>query len=194
MKDREKHILDAARQVFGDNGFYRTKIQDIADEAGIGKGTVYEYFESKEELFCRMVRQSLSVYTDRVRESMAQGDFLARLRQYIRVNEDVVMRSGPFMDVFLSNGSLGEDKQLRQQIMDVFMGMKQDVTALVADTLAMGQAEGVVSRDIDLNLCAEMFLHMSVGYCQRTVRTGQTRSEDTLIRIFLQGVGTQSLA
>lgn len=51
--DKEKkkeEIILAALKVFAQKGFYKTKIADIAAEAGIGKGTIYEYFRTKEEI------------------------------------------------------------------------------------------------------------------------------------------------
>ncbi len=44
-------IIEAAIRVFARDGLEKGKIADIAKEAGIGKGTVYEYFSSKEDLF-----------------------------------------------------------------------------------------------------------------------------------------------
>lgn len=44
-------IIEAAIKVFAQKGLERGKIADIAKKAGIGKGTVYEYFRSKEEIF-----------------------------------------------------------------------------------------------------------------------------------------------
>ena len=49
-------ILDAAYTLFINQGYYDTKIIDIADAAGIGKGTVYEYFESKDAIFLELFR------------------------------------------------------------------------------------------------------------------------------------------
>ncbi len=43
-------IFEACIKVFGEKGIHKTKIADIAKEAGIGKGTVYEYFKSKDEI------------------------------------------------------------------------------------------------------------------------------------------------
>jgi AcrR family transcriptional regulator len=48
---RHTVILDAALQVFGQYGYRRTSMDDIAREAGIGKGTIYLSFASKEEVF-----------------------------------------------------------------------------------------------------------------------------------------------
>ncbi|MCH8013041.1 MAG: TetR/AcrR family transcriptional regulator [Candidatus Marinimicrobia bacterium] len=49
--DKRTQIIEAAIMVFAQKGLERGKIADIAKEAGIGKGTVYEYFRSKEEIF-----------------------------------------------------------------------------------------------------------------------------------------------
>jgi AcrR family transcriptional regulator len=52
QKERKRtHIVHAAARVFADKGFSGTMMADIADHAGIGKGTLYEYFDSKEDLF-----------------------------------------------------------------------------------------------------------------------------------------------
>ena len=48
---RRAAILDAALRVFGQYGFRRTSMDDIAREAGIGKGTIYLSFTSKDEVF-----------------------------------------------------------------------------------------------------------------------------------------------
>ncbi|HEY8256133.1 MAG TPA: TetR/AcrR family transcriptional regulator [Gemmatimonadales bacterium] len=55
-EDRPDEIINAAQQVFGEVGFARAKIDDVARLAGVSKGTVYLYFDSKESLFREMVR------------------------------------------------------------------------------------------------------------------------------------------
>ena len=51
-------IIKAAIKVFARDGLEKGKIADIANEAGIGKGTVYEYFRSKEDIF-KVIEQSM---------------------------------------------------------------------------------------------------------------------------------------
>lgn len=48
---KEARILDAAMKIFAEKGLEKGTIQDIAGGAGIGKGTVYQYFSSKDEIF-----------------------------------------------------------------------------------------------------------------------------------------------
>jgi AcrR family transcriptional regulator len=69
---RRAVILDAALRVFGQYGYRRTSMDDIAREAGIAKGTIYLSFASKEEVF-----QALS---ERLSERMLAGAEAARRR------------------------------------------------------------------------------------------------------------------
>ena len=56
--NKHELIINAAIKVFARDGLEKGKIADIANEAGIGKGTVYEYFRSKEDIF-KVIEQSM---------------------------------------------------------------------------------------------------------------------------------------
>ena len=53
-QERRDNILEAAALVFSEKGYHQARVEEIAVQAGIGKGTVYEYFASKLELFQEM--------------------------------------------------------------------------------------------------------------------------------------------
>lgn len=55
--DRPDEILAAALRVFGEQGYSRARLEDVAQAAGVSKGTLYRYFDSKETLFRAMVRE-----------------------------------------------------------------------------------------------------------------------------------------
>lgn len=57
--DKKNLILKSAYELFSENGFHSTKMIDIAKNAGIGKGTIYEYFSSKDELFIEFIKEKL---------------------------------------------------------------------------------------------------------------------------------------
>jgi AcrR family transcriptional regulator len=63
LQDRRQHILNAAIEVFARKGFEGANVADIAQAAEIGKGTVYLYFKSKEEIF-RAILQEHSFMPD----------------------------------------------------------------------------------------------------------------------------------
>ena len=56
---RPGEIVAAALEVFGERGFAATKLTDVARRAGVTKGTVYLYFDSKEALFKAVVRETI---------------------------------------------------------------------------------------------------------------------------------------
>ena len=71
MKDKRAQtkreiILDAAVQVFSVKGYHNARMEEIAAAADIGKGTIYEYFDSKLQLFQAMMKNSLQIYYNRM--------------------------------------------------------------------------------------------------------------------------------
>jgi AcrR family transcriptional regulator len=56
---RSAEILEAAAKVFAERGFANTQVQEIADRLGIGNGTVYRYFPTKDKLFIATVEKGL---------------------------------------------------------------------------------------------------------------------------------------
>jgi AcrR family transcriptional regulator len=57
---RPQELLDAALALFVEKGFAATRAEEVAQHAGVSKGTLYLYYPSKEELFKAVVRQNLS--------------------------------------------------------------------------------------------------------------------------------------
>ncbi|USB32255.1 TetR/AcrR family transcriptional regulator [Paenibacillus sp. YPG26] len=81
--DKHTAILDAAFALFGSQGFYDAKISDIADLAGIAKGTVYLYFKSKEKLFAAVSERDFSDFLNRLHEGLKRGASLQEQLQFI---------------------------------------------------------------------------------------------------------------
>jgi AcrR family transcriptional regulator len=57
VSDKREAILDAALELFVERGFFGTAVPEIADRAGVGAGTIYRYFDSKEALVNAIYRQ-----------------------------------------------------------------------------------------------------------------------------------------
>jgi AcrR family transcriptional regulator len=68
---RAPEILDAALACFAQKGFAATRLDDIAAKAGITKGTIYLYFDSKQALFEALARQSIGQQLDQVKVQLA---------------------------------------------------------------------------------------------------------------------------
>lgn len=57
--DRPREIMDAALELFLENGFAATRLEDIAAKANVTKGTLFIYFENKEDLFKSLIREGM---------------------------------------------------------------------------------------------------------------------------------------
>lgn len=72
--ERREHILKVAREVFFEQGYTAASMSTIAARLGGSKGTLYNYFKSKEELFEAQVRDSCGQAADRILEASAEGE------------------------------------------------------------------------------------------------------------------------
>ncbi|HEY8592861.1 MAG TPA: TetR/AcrR family transcriptional regulator [Sphingomicrobium sp.] len=73
-EDRPQEICAAALDVFAEKGFAAAKLDEIAKRAGVSKGTLYLYFQSKEELFRAVVRNTVSPNVDAVRSQIEAAE------------------------------------------------------------------------------------------------------------------------
>ncbi|MGH7965604.1 MAG: TetR/AcrR family transcriptional regulator [Candidatus Binatia bacterium] len=85
---RPQEILDAALRVFARRGLHKTKLEEVAKEAGISKGTIYLYFKNKEELFVAAAQRIFpspdEMDTAKDITAVADGSLSQLLRQVAR--------------------------------------------------------------------------------------------------------------
>src|SRR5215469_8567457 len=82
--DKRQRILRAAVKVFAKNGFYATRVSEVAKAAGVADGTIYLYFKSKDELLVSLFEDRVDKLLAFMREELPkQPDAPARLRAVI---------------------------------------------------------------------------------------------------------------
>ncbi|MET8851950.1 helix-turn-helix domain-containing protein [Amycolatopsis sp. NPDC004625] len=97
--ERAERILDAAADLLLRAGYRRTTVEDVAERAGVGKGTVYLHWKNREELFLAvLLRESVRALEDLV-AALAADPLAARLSrltelQYANVLERPLLRAG----------------------------------------------------------------------------------------------------
>lgn len=186
-------ILEAAVSVFSRYGFRRASVDDVAREAGVAKGTIYLYHESKEAMF-RAVGQAVA---DRLLQGAAaaraaEGTAAERLRLVLEAKflylYDVVTRSPHAAELLDSKGRL---------LADLFETVDRKYQAHVAAVLA----DGVASGEIDLAragltpAAAAAFL-IRAGHGLETADAGGLPPRDVyrkriaeLVRVVMAGIG-----
>ena len=84
-KDEKKlGIIMAAMQIFSEKGVVKTKMADIAKAAGIGKGTIYEYFKNKDDIFINLFEMHFSQIEQEIALIMEKyNDPTDKLKQFV---------------------------------------------------------------------------------------------------------------
>jgi AcrR family transcriptional regulator len=86
-----RRIIREAASEFARLGFDQANINVIAEQAGIGKGTIYLYFENKRDLFLAMLRHIAQAQLASIRAALAiEGSIQERLERLFRVKSDYV--------------------------------------------------------------------------------------------------------
>lgn len=82
--DKHQQIIEAAVRIFARNGYYNSRVSDIAKEAGIASGTIYLYFKTKDEILVTLFREKMAEFVATVRKAIAaEPDAVAKLRRLI---------------------------------------------------------------------------------------------------------------
>jgi AcrR family transcriptional regulator len=83
--DKRSQILQAAFKLFAQKGFFHTTVEEVAQEAGVGKGTVYGYFASKQDLLHQMLFFASDYYFDTFSKVMeGNGELREKLERITR--------------------------------------------------------------------------------------------------------------
>lgn len=88
-QERRRQLLDYAAQRFAENGYHPTSVADIVGGLGVGKGVFYWYFDSKEQLFLEILRESQTDLRRMQRDTIAnEPDPVKRLEMGVRASFD----------------------------------------------------------------------------------------------------------
>ena len=155
--DRPQELLDAAFRVFAQHGYRATRLEQVAEAAGVTKGTIYYYFRNKEDLFRQTIVRHREVVNARIDEVMlrASGSVTARLRAGLREGwRDVEGPSGALLRLMIGEVSIEAPELFRSWFAE---SVEQGWTEL-ADIVREGQASGEFRADADAEVAARQFI------------------------------------
>ena len=133
---REQCILDSATQLFMEQTWEKVTVAEIADRSGIGKGTVYKHFASKEEILARLVvdfeRECLQLY----RRIAEDSPPLVAIRKIVRTAFDLILDSPVQAQLHLFCGRPDFQERLRPQCRSTYAELELEYFTLFNDILA----------------------------------------------------------
>lgn len=140
---KKQDILEAAINVFAQKGVAKTKMADVAKAAGIGKGTIYEYFNSKEDIFAESFRYfMLQVETAIARRLFRIYDPLEKLDAIIDGWVEVVQQtSTAFLAImmdFWAEGVRHEDKTAAFDLKEMYAESREMMIRIIEEGITKG--------------------------------------------------------
>lgn len=150
-EDRRKQILEAALAVFSEKGFHAANVSDVAARAGVSQGTIYWYFESKEELVSAAILLFVEDLAEQTLAFTKMGETSADKLRAVAASMEQLTESGSqlftmFLEFWASSPRREEAAGLW---MDLLAQYKDVFVALVEEGIDSGEfrqvdAEGVV--------------------------------------------------
>ena len=157
-------LLDAAKEIFEENGFLDARVSDIAERAGLSHGSFYHYFESKEQVFrevAAVVDQELSAPLSNVIQAPASGATPhERIRQAIRLHLESYRGAARIM------GVIEQVSRYDEQVNAVQMARHQHYRDQVADSIRQLQRHGLADPTLDPMIAASALGAMTSRFAE----------------------------
>lgn len=116
MNNRKQKVIETAHQLFIEKGYNATSVQDILDGSGISKGTFYNYFPSKSELFIAIFRSLYKKINDE-REAVLIGKELTDIEGFIEQLEiQMIFNKQSNMLILIEEVLVSNDEELKKFI------------------------------------------------------------------------------
>jgi TetR/AcrR family fatty acid metabolism transcriptional regulator len=148
--EKRDRILKAAIEVFAKNGFYATRVSEIAKAAGVADGTIYLYFKNKDDvlitIFEEGIEQLLTILRD-VAES--EDTFENRISRIIELQLGLLEEQRDLAEVITVN-LRQSSRLLKQYATPLFMQYIDVIAGVVRD----GQNEGAFRKDLNPRIVA----------------------------------------
>jgi TetR/AcrR family fatty acid metabolism transcriptional regulator len=188
IQDKREAILRAATKVFARNGYFNSKVADIAQEAGVADGTVYLYFKSKDEIlhsiFDRGMEEAIS---EGQRQLAGISDPREKLRRVAHLHLDRMGADRDLAVVF--------QVELRgsTKFMEEFSGGRfAEYLGMIRSIFEEGQNSGVFRKDLNTKIVAKVFFgaldEMATNWILSRKRYKLAPLADQVLDILLNGV------
>ncbi len=143
-KGKREAILKAAVRVFAREGFFKSRVEAVAKEAGVATGTTYLYFENKDDILISIFDEEMTPIIDGMKSEIAeQKSAVDKIRTFIR-RHLVMVQEQPDMAQLLI-------VELRQsnKFLHTYSGTKfKEYLNIIGNIFKEGQTEGVFRQDI----------------------------------------------
>lgn len=170
-KEKQNVILNAAMRTFGENGYKKTSVSDIASAAGISKSMVFHYFGSKKELYLYLSDMCAQLILSAITEKFDADvtDFFARIEQVSDI-KIAVMKQYPAALSFLTSAYFETEAEVREEVAAIL-----NQGGAVRNQIAFDGVDTAKFKDgIDVGLVMNMLVWMAEGFAKHITLDGKS--------------------
>jgi AcrR family transcriptional regulator len=170
--EKRQLIFQAAREVIIDRGFDAAKMEEIAARAGVGKGTLYNFFASKEDLFLSLVLDSFERTRDLIDAEVEPiEDPWSRIEVawrtlMLRVFPDLVRQWNFNYQLW---GFVARDREARERLFAHWRELYREREERMVTAIEQGQRDGHFRRDVDAPTLSLLLLSIFDGILHRSM-------------------------
>lgn len=192
-KKREREILKSAAEVFCVKGYTNASIQEIAHGAAIGKGTIYEYFSSKEQLYLSVMAWMHDEYIKKIDDVLRlEKGFLHKLNGFFTFNQEQIEKNYQRLQWMIKNDFAALSNQAKDAIELQMISFRKRVIQILENVLKEGEEEGHIQVE-DKPFVADIFFEMVFRSCMFFMQndlTGEQKNQkkDLIFQLFLKGI------
>lgn len=150
---KSERILRAAEKVFAEKGFTKATVLEIAKLAHVAEGTVYEYFENKEDLLFSIALDRLQYNLDKLPETFEIKNPLRKLRRLMKYYISLFLKDREFLKVFLFQIQLNQHFYTSK----AFYNFRR-FYRVFEDLIDEGKTAGYIRPDVNPRIFRNMFL------------------------------------
>jgi len=186
---KRKDILTSAKTLFNEKGFHNTKMEEIALKAGVGKGTLYEYFNNKQDIFDEFCIENVTLIREVIEDiSNKEISFYEKLIEIFNRKE----KSMECEDVTI-DGMLSHKNIISEKVIKTILSHIADVYEILIKIIDQGKEEGVVNKNIPSEVIACAVIGtMSEYYRLKLInKDNQIIHKDVLFNLFFNGFGVK---
>ncbi|RKY90550.1 MAG: hypothetical protein DRQ01_09025, partial [Ignavibacteriae bacterium] len=163
QKKREK-IINAAAELFSRKNYHEVMMDDVAKLISVAKGTVYNYFTSKEELYFSIMQSRMEKLISSLKEKIeSEESSLDSLRSFTTHLYMFMMKYRNFFLIY-QKGSLNNDNVFSAD----FATLEKQLADIITGIVVQGKAEGVF-RNVDEKFAVSLILGAIYGAVQRGI-------------------------
>jgi len=185
---RSQGIREAAMRVVSRKGYDHVTVQDIADEAGVAKGTVYLYFKSRDDVLEKTMSSSFEGFHILIREAISRGQtFRERVGEVVQAQLDYFEQNQEFFRLYLAMAEPLGERRLRKHAS--YRTHIAQLVSMVEDAVAKGEVRASPPERIAIALASVI---RDIGLQRMTEKTKRPLAEDmAFVRDFIcRGIAT----